>query len=525
MTRGLILRGIAATPLLVAIPALSPAAAAADACAALLAHKVLGANVLIQKAEVLPAGMSPPAPTGGPPELPLMLPARCRVEGVIDQRTGQDGKLYAITFAIALPDKWNGRFLFQGGGGLNGTLNPPTGAAAAGETPALLRGFAVVSTDSGHRSSTVFDASFFADQEATLNFLYQSVGKVTVVAKDVVTAYYRKPPAHSYFIGCSTGGREAMILSQRYPGYFDGIVAGAPAMRTSYSNLATSWVTTSLNTAAPKDADGKAHAARALSDSDRKLFIAGLLKACDGLDGVEDGMVFNPRSCAFDPAILACSGEKTDACLSPAQVAAIKQGFAGPKTRDGAQVYPGFYYDTGIAANGGGIPGLLVSGFSPVGPSPTGTTMDVDAAARVAHDAISMAGDSNAWTNLTSYTVHGGKLIFYHGVSDPWFSARDTVEYYERLAKDNPSRPLQDWSRLFLVPGMGHCAGGAAALDKFDMVDAIVNWVEKNQAPGKIIATGRAFPGRSRPLCPYPQHPQYDGSGNKESAASFSCVD
>ena len=518
-------RGVATTLLLTAVPALSHAAAPTDACAALLGHKVPGAVVVMQKAQLLPAGKAPAAPTGGPPGPDLMLPAHCRVEGVIDPHNGLDGKPYAITFAIAMPEKWNGRFLFQGGGGLNGALNPPVGSAAAGAEPALSRGFAVVSTDSGHKGTT-FDASFFADQEASLNFLYLSVGKVTVVAKDVVTAYYKKPPAHSYFMGCSTGGREAMIVSQRYPGYFDGIVAGAPAMRTRYSNLATSWVTTSLNAAAPKDADGKAQTAKALSDADRKLVVDGLLKACDGQDGAEDGMVFNVRGCAFDPATLACSGEKTDACLSPVQVASIKKGFAGPKTSAGAQVYPGFYFDTGITASGQGIPGLLVTGMSPVGPSPTGTTMDVDAEAHAAAlDAVAMAGDSNAWTNLSGYTAHGGKLIFYHGVSDPWFSARDTVEYYERLGKDNPSRKREDWSRLFLVPGMGHCRGGAATLDSFDMVDAIVNWVEKNQAPEKVIATGRAFPGRSRPLCPYPQHPQYNGSGDKESAASFHCTE
>ena len=522
MTR-VLLRGIAAALVLAAVPALSYSAAPTDACAALLSHKIPGAVVVIQKAQLLQAARLPASPMG-PPGPDLLLPAHCRVEGVIDAHTGLDGKPYAITFAIAMPEHWNGRFLFQGGGGLNGTVSPPLGATAAGDTPALLRGFAVVSTDSGHKGA-VFDSSFFNDQEAALNFLYQSVGKVTVVARDLVTAYYKKPPAHSYFMGCSTGGREAMILSQRYPGYFDGIVAGAPAMRTGYSNLATRWVTTSLNAAAPKDAQGKAQTDKALSASDRKLVIDGLLKACDGLDGVQDGMIFNPRACGFDPATLVCSGEKSDGCLSATQAAAIKKAFSGPKTSAGLQVYPGFYYDTGIAASGQGIPGLLVSGMSPVGPSPTGTTMDVDAEASVAHDARSMAGDSNAWTNLSGFVAHGGKLIFYHGVSDPWFSARDTVDYYERLAQDNKSGNLQGWSRLFLVPGMGHCGGGAATLDQFDMVDAIVNWVEKGQAPEKVIATGRAFPGRSRPLCPYPQHAQYSGSGDTESAASFRCAD
>ena len=147
--------------------------------------------------------------------------------------SGADG----IRFALALPDRWSGRFLFQGGGGLNGSVNPPLGAAAAGATPALARGFAVVSTDSGHRGAG-FDRGFFADQDATLNFLFAANPKVAQVAKRLIDVYYRKPADHSYFVGCSTGGREAMMMSQRYPTTFDGIVAGAPAMRTGRSKEA-----------------------------------------------------------------------------------------------------------------------------------------------------------------------------------------------------------------------------------------------------------------------------------------------
>ena len=136
-----------------------------------------------------------------------------------------------------------------------------------------------------------------------------------------------------------------------------------------------------------------------------------------------------------------------------------------------------------------------------------------------------MAGDTNAWTNLSGFTAHGGKLIFYHGVSDPWFSALDTVGYYERLAADNARAPLADWSRLFLVPGMGHCGGGEATLDRFDLLGPLVDWVERGQAPAQVIATGASFPGRSRPLCAYPKHAQYSGQGDPESAANFSCGD
>jgi pimeloyl-ACP methyl ester carboxylesterase len=512
-------RSILLAVLLAGGPALG--SAAPMRCADLVKLHIPGSTMQVQKAQAVAAGPAARNPNA-PPGPALLLPAHCRVEGVIDPRTGVGGKPYAIRFAVALPEKWNGRFLFQGGGGLNGTLNPPLGAQAAGDTPALARGFAVVSTDSGHQAAG-FDASFTEDQEALLNFLYQSVGKVTHVAKHIVAAHYGKPADKSYFVGCSTGGREAMILTQRFPNEYDGVVAGAPAMRTNYSNLAVRWITTALNGAAPLGPDGKPQADKALSPGDRKLFIDALLKSCDALDGIADGMIFNTRGCHFDPQVLACPGAKTDQCLSAAQVTAIKKGFAGPVTAKGLQVYPGYLYDTGIASMGRGIPGLLVTGTNPEGPRPTGTSMDVEAEAALAHDGRSMAGDTNAWTNLATFRGHGGKLIFFHGNSDPWFSALDTVGYYERLAKDNGSGPVQDWSRLFLVPGMGHCQGGDATLDRFDLVDAIVAWVEKGTAPAQVIATGTSLPGRSRPLCPYPQHAQYVGSGDPQSAANFRC--
>jgi len=216
-------------------------------------------------------------------------------------------------------------------------------------------------------------------------------------------------------------------------------------------------------------------------------------------------------------------GPKVDGCLSQEQVQAVKRGFAGPTTTGGIKVYPGFPYDTGIGFKGPGILGLLSGGLSPVGPAPTVTQMNVDQEAAAAHNATEMAGDTDAWTNLSSFTGHGGKIIFYHGMSDPWFSPLDTLGYYERLSGDSKAAAVSDWSRLFLVPGMGHCGSGEATLDRFDMLSAIVDWVEKGRAPDQVTATGAAFPGRSRPLCAYPKHAQYAGSGDSESAASFSC--
>ena len=238
------------------------------------------------------------------------LPAHCRVEGTIDRRAGAEGKPYGIGFAVALPDAWNGRFLFQGGGGLNGTVGLPLGAQAAGDSPALVRGFAVVSTDTGHQASGgAFDAAFMRDQQAVLDFEYVAVGRVAVLAKEIVARYYGRPADRSYFAGCSTGGREAMLMAQRYPAYFDGVIAGAPAMRTGYSGLGDRWVATMLNQAAPKDAAGKPIPAQIFSESDKQLIVNALLSACDAKDGARDGLVYNTRACDFDPvAALTCKG-------------------------------------------------------------------------------------------------------------------------------------------------------------------------------------------------------------------------
>jgi pimeloyl-ACP methyl ester carboxylesterase len=491
-----------------------------DKCANLARVQMTGAKLEITSASLVAAGPARGG-RGGPGP---MLPAHCRVNGMMDQRTGPDGKIYGIRFAIALPENWTGQYLQQGGGGLNGTVGEPVGGQAAGDKPALARGFAVATSDTGHQSAGGgFDGAFMQDQQASLDFEYVAIGRLAVLARHVIETYYGRPATHSYYVGCSTGGREAMIMSQRYPQYFDGIVAGSPAMRTGHSNLATRSITVALNAIAPKGADGRP--GQALSESDKKAVIAKLLDICDARDGVKDGMVFDVTGCRFSPRDLQCAGAKAEGCLSAEQVAAIEKGFAGPRDSRGKQVYAGFFYDTGIAAQGQGIPGLLNPGPSPVGGPVTATTQDVDAdEERVENNPVSRIGDSYSWVNLNSFSSHGGKLLFYHGVSDPWFSAKDTIDYYQRLeAANGGASKVTDWSRLYLSPGMGHCNGGSATLDTFDMLSAAVNWVEKSQAPESVMATGRAFPGRSRPLCAYPAHAQYNGTGNQEDGANYSC--
>ncbi len=506
---------VSSAVLLVSVSAQSP-----KSCSDLSALKL--DRVEITKADRVPAGttITPPYP-GAPGIGPL--PAHCLIHGMINRRKGVDEQEFAIGFALALPepDAWNGDFMMQGGGGGNGIVAYPAGANYAGDQPALSRGFVVASTDTGHVAKTgAFDFSFMRDQQAYLDFAFLANAEVADVAKQIIAHYYTKPAAYSYFVGCSTGGREGMILSQRYPTVFNGIVSGDPAMRTGLSNLAIGeWIPVAYNQASPKDAAGKPQIDKFLTDSDRKLFMDSLMMQCDARDGVADGMIFDPLGCNFDPAVLACKPGQTNACIAPAKIAAIKKAFAGPRNAYGTQLYPGFLYDAGIAMEGV-VPGLLAMGKSGIfGPYTTATELDVDQAALHASDPLV----EPASTNLSTFALSGGKLIFFHGDSDPWFSPLDTLRYYNSLAATNGgAEKVATWSRLFLVPSMAHCGGGPS-LDHFDMLTAVVDWVEKGKAPDSVIATGKTFPGRSRPLCGYPKHAQYTGTGDTQDARNFRC--
>ncbi|WP_317928627.1 DUF6351 family protein [Halioxenophilus sp. WMMB6] len=440
----------------------------------------------------------------------------CSVRGYFEKRVGADKKPYAIGFGLALPDNWNGRFLFQGGGALNGLIREPLGALAAGDQPALFRGFAVVSTDSGHQSDSVFNTDFFSDQQALLNFYSQAVAKVTQLTRKVVAQFYGQQPGHSYFVGCSTGGREAMTMSQRYPQLFDGIIAGAPARRTNYSEVADLWAAKRLRAIMSEGQSAP------FSQAQQQLIVDTLLQQCDANDGLRDDMIFAPEGCGFNPSILQCMDSETgDSCLSAEQVSALTEAFNGPRLANGDNVYPGFFFDTGISANKG-IPGLLQGVAGPLGRARMSQPFDLVREIELAENFPLAPGNANL-TQLSSFAARGSKLMFFHGLSDPWFSAKDTLSYYQSLVQGDDLDGLRDWSRLYLVPGMGHCGGGEQTLDKFDMLSALVQWVEEGRVPASVEASGESFPGRTRPLCAYPQFAYYSGSGNPQSASSFKC--
>src|SRR5580658_210616 len=459
-------------------------AATPDRCADLANFKIPGVPLVITKAAEIPASSSAAASTAETSATSATIPAHCRADGMINERTGADGRIYGIGFAIALPDNWNNRFLFQGGGGYNGSVRPPLGGAAAGDTNGLARGFAVASTDSGHKGTT-FDTSYNVDQQASLDFAQIAVGRVTELAKQIVTQYYGQPARYSYFVGCSTGGREGMLMTQRYPSYFDGVVSGDPAMRTGFSQIGNNWAAVAFNEIAPKDDAGRPQPNKVFSDSDKKLIVNGILNACDAKDGLKDGMVFNTRACRFDPEVLTCKGPKTDACLTSQQTGAIKKAFAGPRNSKGDLVYPLNGYDAGIA-------NLLPSSNPPAAGAPAPpVSIDVDQRLFALLGNPLEAVTDTTWTNLSTFSGHGGKLLFYHGMSDQAFSAMDTLDYYLRMAKANGGTDqVQKWSRMYLVPGMYHCRGGEFALDDFDLLTAAVNWVEKGTAPDSVVATG-----------------------------------
>jgi hypothetical protein len=452
------------------------------------------------------------------PGAEMTLPPHCHVAGSFEQRTGVEGKPYAIGFAINMPADWNGRFLYQGGGGLKGAIREPVGPQATGERPALERGFAVVATDSGHQGSG-FDGSFMADQQALLNFQFLANAKTAEVTRPMVEEYYGTAPHHSYFVGCSTGGREGMIMAQRYPYLFDGIVSGAPAMRTTLSNLALRWISNQYVKAkveTPRDP---------FTPDEEKIVMGALMKSCDALDGQADGLIFNRGSCDFDPNAIACSASPAGGqCLADNKADALARAMAGPVNAAGLPVYVSYPFDSGID-DAGGLPGLLLAGGSPpIGQS--GADMqnqDVDAEFLAAVTANEAIGSTATFYNLTSFVGGGGKQIFYHGEADPWFSANDTVRYFEQVGGANAAvQEIDEYGRLYLVPGMAHCQGGDFTPDSFDLLTPMVEWVENGQPPAAVTATGRSMQGQSRPLCPYPSYAHYKG-GDAASAASYEC--
>jgi feruloyl esterase len=517
-----------------------------ETCKALIGHEVPGGAVV--SAQFVAAGKEGAA----------AVPAHCKLQGRLNERLGIEAKKYAIGFELRLPQKWNQRFYFQGGGGTDGVVRPALGAIPAGfiAPNALSNGFAVVSTDAGHANETGVQGSFLfgVDPQARADYGHNHLPVVSAAAKALIEHVYGAQPKHSYFVGCSNGGRQGMMATQRYPDLFDGVISAAPAYRVVEASLDAAAQTKLYASIAPQNPNGRPVLGGALTPDELGVVSKGILQACDALDGASDGMVNNVRDCKFDPLVLQCTNDKTTDCIAPNKAEALKKAFEGARNTKGELIYSTWPYDPGMATPlwtmwklgpGTAMPPqalnttLVAGALSHVFLTPPAPTqdlygfmlgVDIEAALAKSNNAVAPYVDSgrsvvNADSpNIDAFTKHGGKIIFYHGMADGIFSPLDTIRYRDDL-KQRYGDKVDSFSRLYLIPGMGHCSGGPAT-DQFDAVSALVNWVEKGKAPDALIAKAApnsAWPERSRPLCAYPKQAIYAGKGSIEAASSFKC--
>ena len=477
-------------------------------------------------------------------------------------RTGEpEGTPYAIGFEMRLPKNWNGRFWYQGNGGIDGVVQPARGNLGGGPvTNALLQGFAIISSDAGHDNRKTRGPGFGLDPQARLDYGYQAVGKLTPMAKEMIRIAYGKGPDRSYIGGCSNGGRHALVAAARYPEMYDGYLVGSPGFNLPKAAVANIFGAQQYKKVAtdPKDLS------TAFPKQERQVVVNAVLAKCDALDGATDGMIQDTDACEakfnFMRDVPTCTGERNGTCLTEAQKKAIAPIFSGATTSDGKPFYASFPVDAGLAGPGvanwefvasidrdSGAVGLIFGTppQNPKGFDGPNFTLNGNIDAMLAsiyakndtfkESAMEFMTPPNA-TDMSRVKARGGKILVYHGVSDPIFSVNDTEAWYNGVQTANGG-DASDFARFFRVPGMDHCRDGAAT-DQFDAITPLVQWVEQGQAPDWIIARARGagnaggrnddLPAnwsadRTRPLCAYPGVATYKGSGSIEDASSFVC--
>jgi len=435
------------------------------------------------------------------------LPAFCRVEAVARPAPGS-----AIGIEVWLPARnWNGKLQGVGNGAWAGSISYPAMATA------LAAGYAVASTDTGHRGGR---PDFLREHpDKVIDFAHRAVHEMTVAAKVLTSAYFGRREDRAYFTGCSTGGRQALAAAQRYPDDYDGIVSGAPAYYPSHIQGMQVWTAAISN---------RSEAAM-LGPAEFGLVNDAVIAACDTIDGVADGVIEDPRQCSFEPATLAGGSGNGGGCRNPEQAETVRQIYAGPRDAGGASIYPGLApgSETGWSTLSGNLPlSLALETFEILVHDGTDWDWrDFDPAADIATAAERLGPlmDAND-PDLSDFVDRGGKLLLYHGWSDPGIPPGGTIEYYEQVLAALGSDTADAAVRLFMVPGMGHCAGGTGT-DRFDPIAAIDRWIDSDTAPARIeaerIVNGATV--RSRPLCAYPTTAVYEGSGSTDQAASFGC--
>lgn len=432
------------------------------------------------------------------------LPAHCRIAAVL--KPSDDSR---IGIEVWLPDtNWNGKFDAVGNGAWAGVFS------YAAMTSALEQGYATASTDTGHKER---DGSFaLGHPEKLIDFAYRAPHEMTVASKAIITAFYGRGPRLSYWDGCSTGGRQALMEAQRYPEDFDGIIAGDPAFDQTHIYAAAIELFRATSTAK-------------LSPAKYALLNNAVLAACDALDGVKDGIVADPRQCHFDASTLLCKNGDAENCLTATQVDAVKTAYGPVVTKSGKVIAPRFELGNKLGwdiLTGGEAPGTAaVDTFRYLtyqDPHWDWHSFDLE------RDTAEADRKGAAWMNainpdLSAFKKHGGKLLIYHGWNDQLISPEFTVNYYrDVLERMGPKQ--DDWLRLFMVPGMLHCRGGPAP-DHFNPIGALERWRESNQAPDRIVAA-HVTDNRvdmTRPLCPFPQVAHWTGAGSTTDAANFVC--
>lgn len=466
--------------------------------------KVKLPDTTITLAEPVPAGSFTP-PGDSPPITGL--PAFCRVAGTVEP---------AINFEVWLPfDGWNGKLNGVGLGVYLGAINYNAIAAA------LARGYAGVSTDAGHKSAGTETQWAVGHPEAIVSLGHRAHHEMTVRAKAIIQAYYGRASAHSYFTGCSSGGWQGLTEAQRYPGDYDGIVAGAPAINVVHLHAGSIW---------------NAFQVRRIRPGSFALVADAVLSACDAGDGVMDGLIQDPAGCKFDPGTLQCRGDDNGKCLTSSEVEAFRNMYAGARNAAGQQVYPGwpFSSERGLATwtnpvllafVGGTFKDLAYQG------DPGWDVEHFDFDADVAKADVMIGGHMNSNSpDLRGFMKRGGKLILYHGWDDPLIPATATIDYYRRVVDATDGlgaaglEATRAFARLYLAQGIGHCAAVPGPGPRvFDMLTTLENWVERREAPDRIVASNPDT-GMQRPLCAWPQVARYGGTGSTDDAANFRCV-
>jgi len=496
-------------------------------------------DTTITLAQSVAAGaFTPPTGTMTAPGLSRFkdAPAFCRVAAEVKPTKDSDIKI-EVWMPLA---GWNGKYQGQGNGGFAGSIS------YVGMADAVSRGYATAGTNTGHTGNAT-DASWaIGHPEKVIDFGYRGIHEMTQKAKAIIRAFYGDSPRRSYFASCSDGGREALMEAQRFPEDYDGIIAGAPANFWTHLLVGGIW-----NVRATLE-----DPASYIPASKIPAISAAVLAACDALDGVTDGILNNPRECRFDPHTLLCNGDDSNDCLTAPQVAALSKIYAGPRNSKGEQIFPGYVPGGEQGPQGwagwitGQAPGKsLQFAFSTHffanmvfnNLSWDYRTFNFDTDVKLADDKQAHALNATD-PNLRLFKARGGKLIMYHGWNDAAIPPVNTIDYYNSVVATVGSHGTEAFLRLFMVPGMQHCAGGPGpnsfgqlggstpAGPEHNIFSALEQWVEKGIAPERITATkyvNDPNPAEgikmTRPLCPYPQIAKYKGTGDTNDAANFAC--